>query len=216
MNVIDVGTANNYDWQIDIYNADINHKPTGSSLGTDTQVMDSIGTTSFDFVFSTPINLVMGNEYVAVIKPINISTLDSSNYHRIKTNNTDVHTGYSSDSSDSGVTWATPSVNDQSYTFKMGFIGTGSGRIIRADANDNDRNNFLGFVNSSVATSSSALVTINGVIDGFTGLSSGVKYYLSDTIGNISTTPGTLIWKTGVSVSNSSIIIQNQEADSNL
>lgn len=49
----------------------------------------------------------------------------------------------------------------------------------------------LGIVKSTVAINSGVSIAISGPVGGFTGLTAGSKYYLSNTAGAITTTPGT-------------------------
>lgn len=73
-----------------------------------------------------------------------------------------------------------------------GTNGRTAGSVYQADANDttNGANKFYGFVTSTVSSGNTADVK-QGVISGFTGLTSGVYYYLSDTPGVVSATPST-------------------------
>lgn len=57
------------------------------------------------------------------------------------------------------------------------------------------------------AVSTAAVVHMMGVIGGFTGLTPGAKYYLSNTIGAISTTPGTTSIYLGKAVSATELLI---------
>jgi hypothetical protein len=48
---------------------------------------------------------------------------------------------------------------------------------------------------------------VAGVVGGFTGLTAGVNYYLANTAGTISTTPGTYKYRVGVSISTTEILL---------
>lgn len=69
---------------------------------------------------------------------------------------------------------------------------------------------FIGFAGASVSGGASLDVILSGVVTGLSGLSQYPKqYYLSDTPGAISTSPGTNSKKVGVSVLTTALLIQN-------
>lgn len=76
------------------------------------------------------------------------------------------------------------------------------------DANDTGKMKFLGFAVSNGADGGALTVQFTGVVSGFTGLSEGEKYYVSDTAGTISTTMGTYEVLVGVAISETQLFIQ--------
>lgn len=69
---------------------------------------------------------------------------------------------------------------------------------------------FLGFATATATTGSQVPVVTSGVImDQLTGLTPFGQYYLSDTAGQISTTPGTNSRKVGIATTTSSLTITN-------
>ena len=70
-------------------------------------------------------------------------------------------------------------------------------------------NSFIGFVKNTTAFSTSTSVAISGEVAGFSGLTVGGLYYLSNTIGTISTSAGTVTRKVGIATSATTLLITN-------
>jgi len=60
---------------------------------------------------------------------------------------------------------------------------------------------FIGFALDTQTANASTTVQTSGVVHGFTGLTQGASYYLTNTNGELSTTAGTNTYKVGVAVS---------------
>lgn len=76
------------------------------------------------------------------------------------------------------------------------------------DANDNTKYKFSGFSVSNGTNGNSMTVQFTGIVSGFSGLTRGEKYYVSDTAGTISTTAGTQEILVGVAISTTELMIQ--------
>jgi hypothetical protein len=76
------------------------------------------------------------------------------------------------------------------------------------DGNDTSNMKFLGFAISNGTDGNSMYVQFTGIVGGFSALDEGEKYYLSDTAGTISTTPGTYEVLVGVAISTTELLIQ--------
>lgn len=76
--------------------------------------------------------------------------------------------------------------NPQAVYVSDGTVGT-VGKIFKADANDttNMAVRFLGFVSATSVLNDTVFVQMAGIVSGFTGLTRGVEYYLSQTAGAI-------------------------------
>jgi hypothetical protein len=84
------------------------------------------------------------------------------------------------------------STTPQAVYVSDGTGGRTSGRYYHADANDGtntDAINCWGFVKGNTTTGNDDDIITNGIVDGFSGLTVGELYYLSDTAGAITTTP---------------------------
>ena len=96
--------------------------------------------------------------------------------------------------------------------------GTGgrtSGRFYKADANDtaNGAVRFDGFCNVNAASAGTTYnVIVDGIVGGFSGLTIDAPYYVSDTVGTISTTPGTVQLFVGYAISATQIRIGQQQS----
>lgn len=70
-------------------------------------------------------------------------------------------------------------------------------------------NTLVGFVLSAVSAGSNGTVRAVGIIDGLSGLVVGGTYYLANTAGAISLTPGTVTRKIGIAISATQLLITN-------
>lgn len=70
-------------------------------------------------------------------------------------------------------------------------------------------NTFLGFALASATAGNSVTTLLAGEVPGFTGLSLGSQYYLSNSTGLISTTAGSVTRKVGIATSTTSLLISN-------
>lgn len=87
-------------------------------------------------------------------------------------------------------------------------LSSATGTAHLADGNDTNRLAFIGFAKNSVSEGGSVAVQTSGIVSGFTGLTKGDSYYLSDTAGSIATTTGTYEVLVGIAVSTTEILIQ--------
>jgi len=87
-----------------------------------------------------------------------------------------------------------------------------AGRVYKADANDftSAATKFTGFVKTSVSAGETVFVSINGVVDGFAGLTKGIKYFVRDTAGAIAGTPGSTNIVVGTAISATEILIERE------
>lgn len=75
------------------------------------------------------------------------------------------------------------------------------------DGNDTAALKYVGFAISNSTNANPITVQYTGVVGGFSALDEGEKYYLSDTVGTISTTPGTYEVLVGVAISTTELLI---------
>jgi len=82
------------------------------------------------------------------------------------------------------------------------YISTSTGKVYRSDANDTKTHfQYFGFAITSAGADETVYVQYDGVVSGFSGLTAGRQYYVSDTVGTISTTKGTVIMEVGKAAS---------------
>ena len=87
------------------------------------------------------------------------------------------------------------------------YVLTSDGEVYAADANASGTLKFFGFAISNSTDGNSIKVRVSGVVTGFSGLTIGSMYYVSDTIGTISVTPGTVQIQVGMALSATEILI---------
>lgn len=87
---------------------------------------------------------------------------------------------------------------------------TSDGEFYACDANVTTKLNFRGFAISDGTNGNPINVQTAGIVSGFSGLTKG-KYYVSDTVGTIATTPGTYAVLVGLAVSATEILILQNE-----
>ena len=175
--------------------------PSGSDIEGKTSVMSINGQNDYIFVFSEPVNVISGQVYAIVVKAS--SSID------IGIKNSNVYSGGSYIySSDGGSTWTSDSNKD----FKFVVTGeTEEGYIYKSNSTIDNflSNNFIGFAYENITSTNSGLVTLSGLSNNHTGLTTGTTYYLSNTAGAISTSPGSVSRKVGLSISATEILIKH-------
>ncbi len=82
-----------------------------------------------------------------------------------------------------------------------------TGKLYKTDANVATKTECIGFLIAGGDADESRGVASSGLISGLTGLSANTEYYLSDTPGAISATPGTIRVPIGVSVGTDSLFL---------
>lgn len=93
------------------------------------------------------------------------------------------------------------------------YLATSTSAIQLSDANSEFDKDFMGFAISDATNGDSVLVQINGVVDGFSGLSAGLEYFVQDSVGTIGTATGTAQIFVGRAISATDIIIDTSRAD---
>lgn len=87
-----------------------------------------------------------------------------------------------------------------------------SSRMFIVDGDVASTTAFSGFAVSSSASGGNVYVQTDGIVNGFTGLTAGSKYYVSDTAGTLATTPGTFEVYVGMAASSTAIIIDRNQS----
>jgi len=70
-------------------------------------------------------------------------------------------------------------------------IATTTGYVVKADANDITAVRVFGFITSNAGASSTPYIQTAGIVRGFSGLTKGTQYFVSDTAGSVSSTQST-------------------------
>lgn len=89
--------------------------------------------------------------------------------------------------------------------------GTSGSWIIKANSASNNfrANQFIGFATEAISANSSGIVQMSGIVSGFSNLTPGSTYYLSNTSGLISISAGSQSRKIGIAISSSQIFIKH-------
>jgi len=90
------------------------------------------------------------------------------------------------------------------------FYSISTNKIYSCDGNDLNKLIFIGFAISNSTDTNPITVQTSGKVPGFTGLTPGFTYYISDTIGTISKTPGTNYLIIGKAISSTEILIDTK------
>jgi hypothetical protein len=167
-----------------------------------TEITTSEGYVKFEF--DVPIEVdPSALTYFLVFGPTAGSTLNSSNewwwYY-------DTNSSGAVFSSNSGSTWSSADISAYGNRYKVNGL-TQESKASKASAVNTLQKNFIGFIHGNYSDDESAIIEINKIQNGFSGLEDGEKYYLSDTPGAISTTPGTNTVLIGVAVSETELLI---------
>lgn len=91
------------------------------------------------------------------------------------------------------------------------YLKASDGKVYKADASYSDERSasFIGFATETKSASGTLEVDIAGIMSGFSGLSEGSEYYLSNSAGGIGTTAGDNEKIVGIAVSATEILIKN-------
>ena len=91
------------------------------------------------------------------------------------------------------------------------YASTGAVTFTDADYDDERIYRFAGFCKEAKSVGESVLVQTGGIFEGFSGLTFGAEYYLSNTPGEISTIPGTYRFKVGIAISTTQLLMKPDE-----
>jgi hypothetical protein len=87
------------------------------------------------------------------------------------------------------------------------YMDYSDGEVYKCDGNVLTKLEFIGFATSNSTDGNPINVQTSGIVSGFSGLTTGSYYFLSDTVGTIQTTPGTYRMWVATAVSATEIII---------
>ena len=173
--------------------------PDGVDIDTDSVVGSTLGAFA-DHTFTLSAALTTGTYWVILRRS---GALSGSDLYSVEGNSTAPYADGVSKYFN-GSSWDTNVGKD------MGMVVSATpdaDAIYRSDANDTDRDNFIGFVTGTVAKGSEADVYFVGVLDGFSGLTPGATYYVQDTIGTIGTSAGSTSIKVGKAISATELMV---------
>jgi len=181
--------------------------PTGSPLVAETVTAASLINGWNEFQFTTPLVVSPSTQYVIVFDHTNDN---GSNYIRWSYHQTENPYGGGTFLHDFGSGWGIEGGHD--FTFQVYgyyvFDPANDGKIFKSEADDVYKLNYIGFATTDAMLGDNVEVQTSGIVDGFTGLTIGEKYYIQNTIGTIGTTAGDAEILVGFAVSNTQLYIQ--------
>lgn len=197
------GTISNYLSTVSI-RANNTGQPTGGDLGvtTNTVVLPSATPVLIPHYFSSPVTISPSTIYHLVIRNVgNVSNIVVLYDNTGAINNINRSTN-------SGSSWSLNAGNLYSSIYEINAL---SGLLYKTNASvmSDKVNNFIGFAQSSILSSITGAVTIDGIATVPSIISTGVTYYVSNTNGVIASVAGTISKKVGLSVTGSSLLIKN-------
>lgn len=186
--------------------------PTGNALATSTYAFAENLTSSYRdiiFVFDPAVTVTANTQYA-----FTVSSPSNSGSNYIVMNYKDPGTygdGTWLECSNQGKTCTTSAGVDSAY-FKIYATEYYSpvGKVFMCDANDNDSRNWdaMGFATSNSTYNNTITVQTSGIVGGFSSLTPGRYYYVSDTVGTVGTTAGTVNMRTGFAATTTKIQIK--------
>lgn len=186
------------DYTVYLY-ASSDGKPTGSVLATATVNHTNYNQFTETLTFSSPYACSANTAYCAVASSGGMGGM------LLKAN-----TGTGGSEFISGA-WNSTGIYAYPKCLSVNEINTIAGNIYLSNASRNwvRSNNFIGLASETKTSGNTCGVYITDVATGLSGLIIGVPYYLDNTSGAISSTPGTVNKKIGLSLSTTELLILN-------
>lgn len=180
--------------------------PTGSPLATKSLNVNLINGAWTTFIFDTPADLTPNTVYALVVS---VPSGTGSNYISLYRSATSLYAGgnYIS-STNSGSSWTANTSYDLDFEILGGFK-IAKGKIGKALATSTISGLVDGFVKSNLALNDNGAISLSPIASGFSGLTIGDDYYLSDT-GTLSTTQGTIPILVGRAISATEILLASK------
>jgi hypothetical protein len=180
--------------------------PAGSDLGSIGSGTINVGDSELTLTFASPVTVTPSTTYYIVVTGPRLRGGTTSSYSG----------GVSGTSSTSGASWVTPATTvTGDFYFKVFEGYCAAGNVYKASADSSLfvgagwQTNFIGFAKTSVSSGASVGVQVGNVYTGFSGLTPGAVYYLSNTAGAIASSAGTVSKKVGLADSATSLLIKH-------
>ena len=104
-------------------------------------------------------------------------------------------------------TWSQVGTGQYDWSLSLNEILTAGNAYQASAAKWESSNAWLGFAQATTTINNLVNIDVAGIAPGFNGLTAGLKYYLSNTLGTIASTPGTLDTQAGIAASSTSLVI---------
>lgn len=181
--------------------------PSGTDLAIATKAGGTITTSAVSYALSLNVtaSTTANTKYWLVFS--RNGAVDGSNYYWIASDNTSSTYASGKMWNWNGSVWTDQGPADFGFEFNA---SSTAGRVYATDADEaNTTQTFIGFANEGAVAGETFDVIVDGVMTGLSGLTLGIPYYVSNTLGAISSTAGTVSKKVGGALSATTLLIQN-------
>lgn len=181
--------------------------PSGTYLSSGTVAGSSLTTSFASYTITLDADVITqkSKRYLVVLERTGASSDTDTYLMSYDSGATLYANGIASFQANNGV-WS-DRINDSAITL---ITRTVADRIYRTSASAAAQvNSFVGFVKNAVSFRDQAVVYVTGHTPGFSGLTKGTQYYLSNTRGAIATSAGSTTRKVGIASSSTEILITN-------
>lgn len=174
--------------------------PSGVDLASGTVPVGTVGGSyaQLQFILNTELTLTANTTYWVVVS--RTGSLNATNKYTIDTTNSNPYANGDISLYNTGA-WNTFANNDIDVELQD------INKLYKADANDADRDNFIGFLSATGTAGDNVSIKLLGIQSGFTGLTPNATYFVQDAIGTIGTTAGTTSLPIGKAISSTEILI---------
>ncbi len=188
-----------------VVSPDNNGVPSSTVFGSASIAVGSLtgGNATYTIAFSPAVSLVANTRYWLVATTTQQNA--SPNYFRMGYFDFNAYSG-GYIAGFNGTAWASSTANDWAF---QTLIDSPDMVMKASAANATTSNPFIGFADAAITAGNSGTIDLSGVASIFSGLLTGEQYYLGDTAGSVSSTPGTLTHKVGIAKNSSTLDITN-------
>ncbi len=185
--------------EVSIYAVDGSNHPIGSAIALKSVSANNISNSWNDFQFDSPISVSASTTYVIVAS---LPDGDAGNYIIWNYNSSNIYSAgnYLSCDNFSNI-WTDDSGKD--FTFKL----YSNSRVYACQANNENKRDFIGFALTNANEGESITIQTTGIVDGFSSLNTGEKYYLQNILGTIGITKGSVEKIVGVALNDGKLTI---------
>lgn len=190
--------------------AAVSNAPSGTILASATVAGSGLTGTyaQTTFVLDFAITLSNTTQYWVVIE--RTGALDAVNYYEAEGANSSTYAnGRLKRDTDpvSGPSWIEEISEELDLVIQDLSVIYEADKVYTSDANDTDRDVFLGLATTTADADELVTVEVIGVVDGFSGLTVNSTYYVQNTIGTIGTAAGTTSLPVGLAIATDKILI---------
>lgn len=178
--------------------------PSGTVLGTTTIANSSLSTSVVQYKNSFATTTFAANTKYWIVFARS-GAVDGTNYPKVAGQGSVNEYNNGNGSNWGGAAWTDVPLAD--WHFSLFKLGT-PGRVFRTSGSVAESTpDFVGFSTGSYATGTTATISVAGTQTGFSGLTAGKNYYVSNATGTISTITGTVVKKICKALSATSCLI---------